>query len=84
MYNYFKNFVNISFFKKKMGMALDIRIEEKAESEIERLNSLVNLFKIPLLTYFKIFVGILLGPTTFRRLRDKSLFLNSVLFILLF
>ena len=65
-------------------MALYIRIEGKTESEIERLNSLVNLFEIQLLTYFKIFVGILLGPTTFRGLRDKVIFLNSVLFILLF
>ena len=58
---------------------LDFRIEGKTPCEKERLNSSDNWFEILLLSNFKIFVGILLGPTAFRGLRDKIIFLISIL-----
>ena len=57
----------------------DFRIEGKTPCEKERLNSSDNWFEILLLSNFKIFVGILLGPTAFRGLRDKLMFLISIL-----
>ena len=63
-----------------MGMTLlDFRIEVKTPCEKERLNSSDNWVEILLLSNFKIFVGILLGPTVFRRLRDEIIFLISIL-----
>ena len=63
-----------------MGMALlHFRIEGKTPSEKERLNSSDDWFEISSLSNFKIFVGILLGPTAFRGLRDKIIFLISIL-----
>ena len=58
---------------------LDFRNEGKTPSEKERLNNSDNWFEISLLSNFKIFVGILLGPTAFRGLRDKKIFLISIL-----
>ena len=58
---------------------LDFRIEGKIPCEKERLNSSDNWFEISLLNNFKISVGILLGPTAFRGLRDKTIFLISIL-----
>ena len=64
----------------KMGMTLlDFRIEGKTLSEKESLNSSDNWFEILLLSNFKIFVGILVGPTAFRGSRDKMIFLISIL-----
>ena len=58
---------------------LDFRIEGKTTWKKERLNSSDNWFEILLLSNFKVFVGILLGPTAFRGLRDKIIFWISVL-----
>ena len=62
----------------KMGMALlDFRIEGKKPCEKEILNSSDNWFEISLLSNFKIFVGILSGPTSFRGLRGATIYLIS-------
>ena len=57
---------------------LHFRIEGKTPCEketVEQLNSSDNWFEISLLNSFKIFVGILLGPTAFSGLRVKIIFL---------
>ena len=58
---------------------LDFRIEGKTPSEKEILHSSDNWFEIPLLSSFKIFIEILLGPTAFRGSRDKIMFLIFIL-----
>ena len=63
-----------------MGMTLlYFRIERQTPCEKKRLNSSNNWFEISLLSNFKTFVGILLGPTAFRWFRDKIIFLISIL-----
>ena len=52
----------------KMGISLlDLGNEGKTPSGKERLNSSGNWFEISVLSNFKIFVGILLGPTAFKK-----------------
>ena len=61
-------------------MALQVfSIDRKTPSEKERLNNSVNWVDTSLLSSFKIFVGILLGPTDFKESKDKIMLLISVL-----
>ena len=58
---------------------LDFRIAGKTPCKKQRFNSSDNWFEISILSNLKIFVGILLEPTTFRGLGDKIIFWISIL-----